>query len=267
MRLLRTNNDDGQIKRLFIHSRRITCKGNNDDLKPDAKWAWRIHSEPRIKDGRLIVEVRYRLQVLKGLNKFPADLTGRLYRLFRGETVIFADLLGTFGCVHVPKNRNLLMPPFRRELYTDFASFYETNKTRENSHIGICIWCNAEVFTNTRPAQHNERPTYHGGDRVFEVVGYIDLGQGLPGDTTIWDANTKEDMTPRLTDLWDLKRLFDADVTNVDAPYITDGAVHYELAWPYADFLRAVRNVDPHSSRSRCATPALKRDEPPAYKK
>lgn len=275
MTVYRAKKDDSRLQKLFQHRQRSLHIGGNSETHPDCEWAWHIKSEARVRDGRAIIEIRYRLETREGLDKLPSDLLKGMSGSEGGsrQMVVYADMLEKMGCIHVPKSRYPTFPPFRRELYADFAVAYDTENCalRENIHIGTCIWCNAEIFTSVRRACCDEIPSFNrGDDRVFEVVRYLDLGEGLPSDVSRWEANTVRDRKARLSELWDLRKLFDQTTTEEISSCATENALRYELSQPYGGFLKAVRAHDVPRPCWRFKAPAnskaLKCDQPPLYR-
>ena len=216
MQAYRNEGNDSLVKSTFQQSKQVFCAPQPTNGGIPASWIWHIDSEPRVRGGRLLVRIRYRLEVLEGLCGFRHRLLQRMCdpNLAITLRIIWEDVLGGFGCIHIPKDPQDPDSPFHRDLYNDFQHLHQTSTTMENVHLGTCAWCNAELFTNIRLATDREQPTYREcDDRVFETIRFVDLGEGLPHDRTRWEANTRDDGKSRLTELWDLRMLFEGNAT------------------------------------------------------
>ena len=250
MNLVRDHSSSRVLNHHFAKVHIFGQKSLEDDGSGcNATWYWKTKTHPAIKQGSLIVRVRYTLIIICSL---PAAATPARWDEFRDA------ILRPFGCIHVTKSQsNPSNPNVMKEALGRFLPphMHSSQKIDASRWIGTCAYCSTELHARS----------YEGNNRKYiEFTKYFELGCGRPGFRAHWAALTSDATMPRFPYIVDLQALFDGLPSDETAKNLS--SARYEVTRPGAWFIRPHERDTALDSRAVSdKTMALWNTQPPLW--
>lgn len=203
-------------------------------------WKWSVQHTPCIIDGRLLIEVRSTLEM---------GTTPNLAEFDKWWPSIQHAVFENVGCTHIRRSLELTtdlgtrcrqLAPATKKSWDDWARKRTLRRFDYIQHVGSCLYCDSEVYTELRRpwSRFKESPTFPSRKRVFLLYQYYDLGD--KDDSPRWMAMTGSHGVPRLNTLLNLHTLSLAAENFMPSDKPRHGEEILKLSGPRSCYLRNI---------------------------